>query len=46
MPTEKVSMRKIIEVLRLHYEQGCNHREIARSVGISSSTVSACLTCS
>ena len=44
MPTEKVSMRKIMEVLRLHYEQGCSNRDIALSVGISPSTVSTYLT--
>jgi transposase len=43
MPTEKLSMRKIMEVLRLHYEQGCSNRDIARSVGISPSTVSTYL---
>lgn len=44
MPMEKLSMRKIREVLRLYYEQECKNREIARSVGISASTVSAYVT--
>lgn len=43
MPTEKLSMRKIREILRLRHEHGCNHREIARSVGASPSTVGAYL---
>ena len=43
MPMEKLSMRKIREILRLRYENGCNHREISRSVGASPSTVSAYL---
>ena len=43
MPTEKLSMRKIRDILRLRYEYGCNHREIGRSVGASPSTVGAYL---
>ena len=39
MPTEKVSMRKIKEVLRLNYEQVGN-REIARRLNISAGSVS------
>ena len=39
MPTEKVSMRKIKEVLRLNYEQVSN-REIARRLNISAGSVS------
>ena len=34
MPKEKVSMRKIKEVLRLRWEGGLSHRAIARSCGI------------
>ncbi len=33
-------MRKIEEVLRLKFEKGLTHREIARSCGISAATVS------
>ena len=33
-------MRKIRELLRLKYELGCSHREIATSLGIANSTVS------
>lgn len=40
MPKERLSMRKIREVLRLKYELGRSNREIARSCGIGSSTVS------
>jgi transposase len=37
-------MRKIEEILRLKYEVGLTHREIARSCAISASTVSECVT--
>ncbi len=40
MPKERLSMRKIREVLRLRYELGRSNREIARSCDIGSSTVS------
>ena len=43
MPTEKLSMRKIREVLKLRYENGFNNRAIANCVGISPSTVSGYL---
>ena len=43
MPMEPLSMRKIREVMRLRYEQHCNHRDIARSVKCSASTVSTYL---
>ena len=33
-------MRKIHEVLRLHFEQGRSKREIARIINVSPSTVS------
>ena len=39
MPTEKLSMRKIRDVLKLHHEQKCSNREIGRSLGISPGTV-------
>ena len=37
MPKERLSMRKIREVLRLRYELGRSNREIARSCDIGSS---------
>lgn len=40
MPTEKLSMRKIRELFRLHYEHERSNRDIAISLGISPSTVS------
>ena len=40
MPQKSLSMRKIEEILRLKYEQGLTHREIAKSCGVSTSTVS------
>ena len=43
MPTEKLSMRKIRDVLRLHHESGLSNRAIAISVDISASTVSGYL---
>ncbi len=38
MPTEKLSVRKIKEILRLH-AQGFSNRQIGRSIRISPSTV-------
>jgi hypothetical protein len=40
MATERLSMRKTREVLRLKWVQGCSHREIHRSTGVSVTTVS------
>jgi transposase len=40
MPQKSLSMRKIEEILRLKYEQGLTHRAIAKSCGVSTSTVS------
>lgn len=40
MPKERLSMRKIREILRLKYELGRSNREIARSCDIGRSTVS------
>jgi hypothetical protein len=37
--SERLSMRKIREVLRLKYESGRSHAEIAASVGIGETTV-------
>jgi transposase len=44
MPKASLSMKKIEEVLRLKYENGLSHREIARSCSISASTVSEYVT--
>jgi len=41
--SERLSMRKIREILRLKWELKCGNRTIATSVGVSSSTVSDCL---
>lgn len=40
MATEKLSMRKILDILRLHHAEGLSNRAIAKSVGISAGTVS------
>jgi transposase len=40
MPTRRLSVRQIKEVLRLKHALGLSHREIAQSLHISSSTVS------
>ena len=40
MPGQRLSMRKIREILRLKYECGRSHREIGQSCGIGGSTVS------
>ena len=44
MPQARLSMRKIEEVLRLKYEAGLTHRQIADSCAISASTVSEYVT--
>ena len=44
MPTEKLSMHKIRDVLKLHHEKKCSNREIGRSLGISPGTVANYLT--
>lgn len=40
MPAERLSMRKIKEVLRLKHESCCGNRDIAKSCGIGRTTVS------
>ena len=40
MPQERLSMRKIEEILRLKYGKRLTHRKIARSCGVSAATVS------
>jgi transposase len=39
MAARRLSMRKIKEVLRLHYEKGLSTREIARSLDIGRGTI-------
>lgn len=39
MPGKRLSMRKILEMLRLKYELNCSNREIGLSCGIGRSTV-------
>ena len=41
MSQKRLSMRRIRELLRLKHELGRSHREIAESLGIANSTVSA-----
>lgn len=40
MPTERLSMRHIREVLRLHDSVGMSQRAVARSLGLAQGTVS------
>ena len=44
MPQQRLSMRKIEEILGLKYEAGLSHRVMAQSCDISPSTVSEYLT--
>ena len=39
MPAERVSMRRVREILRLKFGAGMSHKGIARSLGIAASTV-------
>ena len=39
MPQERLSMRKIREVLRLRWEQGLSHRQIVASCRLGQGTV-------
>ena len=41
MATERLSMRKIREILRHKWAVGCSHREVATSLGVSVGAVSA-----
>jgi hypothetical protein len=43
MPAERVSMRRVREILRLKYECGATERVIAQSLGIARSTVAVTL---
>ncbi|MCW3551338.1 IS21 family transposase, partial [Burkholderia cenocepacia] len=40
MPTPRMSMRKLKEVLRLKWACGLTHRQISRAIGISVGAVS------
>jgi transposase len=44
MPAERVSMRRVREILRLKYETGASDRAIAVAIGVARSTVGLCLT--
>ncbi len=39
MPNERLTMRKILEILRLHYDCKLTHRQIATSCSVSRATV-------
>src|ERR1700678_18001 len=43
MPGERLSMRKIREILRLRFAQGLSQRAIGASVRLSAGAVNACL---
>ena len=43
MPAERVSMRRVREILRLKHEGGASDREIARSLSVARSTVARTL---
>ena len=43
MPAERVSMRRVREILRLKFECGASDRSIAVAVGVARSTVQLCL---
>ena len=39
MPAQRLTMRRVRELLRLHYGAGASARAIARELGVSRSTV-------
>ena len=41
--SERISMRKIKEILRLRWDMARTYREISRSVNVSTSTISECI---
>lgn len=43
MPTERLTMRNIREILRQKWQLGCTHRAIANAVGVSVGAVSLAL---
>ena len=40
MPVARISMKKIIEILRLKYEVKLSHEQIGKAIGISKGAVS------
>ena len=44
MATKRLAMRKLHEILKLKYETGLTHREIAKACGIGVGTVSLYVT--
>jgi len=44
MPQERLPVRKIREVIRLHHEAGLSHRAIARGCKVSNSPVGVAAT--
>ena len=44
MPAERVSMRRVREILRLKFECGSSDRAIAVAVSVAPSTVQLCAT--
>lgn len=43
MPTERLSMRKVREILTLKWERDLSERQVANSVGVGRSTVQKCV---
>ena len=43
MPAERVSLRRVREILRLKHERGASVRTIAVAIGVARSTVQLCL---
>jgi len=43
MPTERLSMRKVREILKLRWGQGLSERKVARSCGVGRTTVQECV---
>ena len=43
MAYTRLSMRKLRDILRLHFAAALSNRAIARAIGVSASTVSDCL---
>ena len=39
MPTERIAMRKVREILRLTYDAGLPSREVGRQIGVGSTGV-------
>ena len=43
MPTQRLSMRRIKQLLTMRFGAGASTREIARELGVAPSTVRECL---